>query len=110
MATENRRYPRVDISWPVIVVTDDSIITGTTENLSLGGTLIKCSVIPLLYYNFRAVFKPSKGRFILATVEGVWSRPHVDTKSICHELGMRFTFIPDWDYQQISEAISSRTY
>jgi len=60
MAVENRRHPRVEISWPVTVVTENGLISARTENLSLVGTLIRCTEIPDLLYDFRLVFRPAE--------------------------------------------------
>jgi hypothetical protein len=73
MAIENRSYPRVEISWPVTVVTDDGIVSGRTQNLSLVGTLIHCPEAPELLFNFRLVFRPAERQFLIATAERVWS-------------------------------------
>jgi hypothetical protein len=58
MAIEKRSCPKVKVYWPVTMVTDEGIVSGRTENLSLVGTLIRCTEIPELPYSFRLVFRP----------------------------------------------------
>ena len=49
---------------PVTVVTDDGLVTGRTQNLSLIGTLIRCSEILELPYNFRLVFRRAERKLL----------------------------------------------
>ncbi len=107
MAIEKRSYPRVEVAWPVTVVTDDGLVTGRTQNLSLVGTLILCTEVPELLYNFRLFFRPAERQLLLATAERVWSSTFVDDKSVSHAMGVRFTYISDSDYQLMGEAILS---
>jgi hypothetical protein len=107
MAVENRRHPRVEVAWPVTIVTPDGPVIGRTQNLSLGGTLIHCTEVPEFLYDFRLVFRPAERQLLIATAERVWSSTFVDDKSMIHAMGVRFTYIPEHDYQFMSEAISS---
>ncbi len=106
MAVEKRRYPRVEVAWPVTVITDHALWEGTTRNLSLVGTLIRCSVVPNLLFSFRLVFKPSDSQFLLATAERVWSKTSIIDNSMCYEMGVRFVYIPEHNNQLLSKAIS----
>jgi len=108
MAIEKRQYPRVEVAWPVTVVTPDGLMIGRTQNLSLGGTLIHCPEVPEFFYNFRLFFRPAERQILIATAERVWSSTLVDDKSMSHAIGVRFTYIPDHDYRLIKKAISSR--
>ncbi len=107
MATEKRQYPRVEVAWPVTVVTPDGLVIGRTQNLSLVGTLIHCPEVPELLYNFRLFFRPAERQLLLAPAERVWYRTSINGNSMYHEMGVRFTYIPDHDYRLIAEAISS---
>jgi hypothetical protein len=106
MAIEKRQYPRVEVAWPVTVLTPDAPVIGRTQNLSLVGTLIHCTEIPELFYNFRLFFRPAERQLLIATAERVWSSTFVDDKSMSHAMGVRFTYIPEHDYQLMSEVIS----
>ena len=107
MAIDKRQYPRVDVAWPVTVITDNTLWEGKTENISLVGTLIRCSIAPSLLYNFRLVFKPSDSQILLATAERVWAKTSIADNFMYHEMGVRFIYIADNDYRLINEAISS---
>lgn len=107
MAVENRRHPRVEVAWPVTIVTPDGLVIGRTQNLSLVGTLILCPEVPELLYNFRLFFRPAERQLLIATAERVWSSTFVSDNCMSHAMGVRFTYIPDHDYRLINEAISS---
>lgn len=107
MTMEKRQYPRVEVAWPVTVLTPDGLVIGRTQNLSLVGTLILCPEVPELLYNFRLFFRPAERQLLIATAERVWSRTSSNGKSMVHAMGVRFTYIPDHDYRLINEAISS---
>lgn len=108
MAVENRRHPRVEISWPVTIVTDNGIISASTENLSLVGTLIRCTEIPELLYEFRLVFRPAERQLLVATAKRVWSSTIVSNNLTTHAMGVRFTYIPDHERRVFSKIISEQ--
>ena len=107
MTIEKRQFPRVELPWPVTVITDDGLITGRTENISLVGTLIRCSAVPELLHKFRLLIRPAERQLLLTTAERVWHRAFVRDNSKSYAMGVRFTFIPDRDYKLISKAISN---
>ena len=109
MAKDKRQYPRVEISWPATIITADGLMSCRTENLSPVGTLIRCSESPGLLDNFRLVFKPAERQLILATAEKVWSKSFDSNNGTSHAMGVRFTFIPDHDYQLIKGTVSKHT-
>jgi hypothetical protein len=109
MAKNKRQYPRVEISWPATIITADGLVSCRTENLSPIGTLIRCSESPGLLDNFRLVFKPAERQLILATAEKVWSKSFDSNNGTSHAMGVRFTFIPDHDYQLIKGTVSKHT-
>ena len=110
MATEKRQHPRVAISWSATIITPDGLVSCRTENLSAEGTLIRCSELPDNLDRFRLVFKPSERQLILTTAERVWSKTADTDRKTDHAMGVRFIFIPDHDYQQVSAAISNDSY
>ena len=42
MARERRKYPRVEIRWPITIMTSDGPRDGETKNIGAGGALIEC--------------------------------------------------------------------
>jgi hypothetical protein len=92
MAKDKRQYPRVEISWPATIITADG-----------------CSESPGSLDSFRLVLKPAERQLILATAEKVWSKSFDSNNGISHAMGVRFTFIPDHDYQLIKGTVSKHT-
>lgn len=103
---DKRQFPTVELSWTVTVITDDGLVTGRTQNISRVGTLIRCAEIPELQKSYRLIFRPNEQELLLAKAERVWHRAFVRNYYMPHAVGVRFTFVPDQDYDRISEAIS----
>jgi hypothetical protein len=51
MTTEKRHYPRVEITWPVTVITPNGPKVGRIQNISLGGALIQLNKTQLWLLN-----------------------------------------------------------
>ena len=90
MTTEKRHYPRVEITWPVTVITPNGPKVGKIQNISLGGALIQCTNMPELDDYFRLVIKPAESRYIFASARIVWSDTFSNDKSMPHAMGVRF--------------------
>jgi hypothetical protein len=107
MAIENRSYPRIEVHWPVTLVTENGLVTGTIRNLSLAGVLIQCPPVPDLLYSFRLVLKPSERQQILTTAKRIWSKTHRRNGAVLHTMGVGFTYIPEHDRDVMIEEISN---
>ena len=107
MAIENRSYPRVEVHWPVTLVTENGLVTGTIRNLSLAGVLIQCPPVPDLLYSFCLVLKPSERQQILTTAKRILSKTHRRNGAVLHTMGVGFTYIPEHDRDVMIEAISN---
>jgi c-di-GMP-binding flagellar brake protein YcgR len=107
MAVDKRRHPRVEIFWPVTVVTDEGIISGRAENLSFVGTLIRCSETIELPWDFRLVFRPTERQLLITTAERVWSRTVKSKNSTSQVMGVRFNYIPEHERRVFSRTIFS---
>ena len=107
MAIENRSYPRIEVHWPVTLVTENGLVTGTIRNLSLAGVLIQCPPVPDLLCSFRLVLKPSERQQMLTTAKRIWSKTHRRNGAVLHTMGVGFTYIPEHDRDVMIEAISN---
>ena len=72
-AIENRRHPRIPLSWPVILMTPQGPIKGETSNISVGGALILCSETIEIDDEFQITLKSSEDHQMSVTCEKVWS-------------------------------------
>ena len=96
MTVEKRRHPRVEITWPVTVITPNGPADGRIQNISLGGALIQCTKAPELDGLFRLVIRPAESRHIFASARIVWSDTLSNDKSMSHAMGVRFKRTPSF--------------
>ena len=96
MIVEKRQYPRVEITWPVTLITPDGPKVGRIQNLSLGGAFIQCTKMPELDDFFRLVIRPPESQYIFATARVVWSDTISNDKSMSHAMGVRFKHSPSF--------------
>ena len=103
---ENRRHPRARIKWSVVLMTDDGLVDGRTQNLSQVGGFIRFSKLPKLSGDFRLVIT-TKDRLIPLTATLVWSDAnHLQNRSAVSGIGVRFTNISSDDRSFLRGAIS----
>ena len=96
MTVEKRQYPRVDITWPVTVITSTGPKQGRVHNISLGGTLIQCAEMPGFDDSFRLIIRPPESQYIFATARVVWSYTISNDKSMSHAMGVSFKHTPSF--------------
>jgi hypothetical protein len=88
---ENRRHPRAEVKWPVVILTPNGLVDGKTENLGLGGTFIRLSGQLGSKHNLPVVITV-KGRFISCTAQVVWLDIHGSAgQNRASGIGVRFT-------------------
>jgi hypothetical protein len=87
-----REYSRVEISWPVIMLTSKKSIIGKINNISVGGALISCQELPSPEETLELQIEITDLFYVSASVENV--RVDVDdshSDSVAYELAVRFT-------------------
>ena len=103
---ECRRHPRAKVKWPVVMTTPDGLVDGQTQNLSLGGALIRCPKTPNLKENFRLVMT-ANARLILVTAEVAWTNfSNFAAKPKFGAMGIRFTSMSSDDRRFLKDLIS----
>ena len=108
---EKRRYYRAEISWPVVVFTRSGPVAGVTQNLSLGGALVRCPDVPEMEDVFRLVIKPAARQALRVNAEKVWSGTLVSEDLMPKGMGVSFRFAAnDEDRQLMGEAISKHIW
>jgi hypothetical protein len=105
---EERKHPRVEVNWPVVVMTSHGPMEGETHNLSKSGSFIRCPEVPELAESFRIVLKPPEGQILLATARVVWSDSFISDKSMFYGMGVSFVYIFDDDRQYLSRVVSDQ--
>jgi hypothetical protein len=96
-----REYSRVEVSWPVTMLTRKKLLVGEIKNISVSGALIRCEELPSPEESFEISIELSDLFYVSATVENI--RFNVDDShgdSLFYELAVRFTDMT-WDERRI---------
>ena len=96
---ERRKYPRTDVDWPAMIVTQDGCIGGETRNISPTGAFIHCLTEPDNDGPLRLVFRdPLRYKWVMVTAELAWSNiSNCDDIGSCG-IGVHFTRIFGHDH------------
>ena len=108
MGKERRQFPRVEVSWPVTMLTAKGPIHGEITNISLGGAFVHCLEEPDANEPFRMVITvPDSRQFIRATARVARSNIYnPDDADELSGIGVRFVDISEDDRQYIRELVS----
>jgi hypothetical protein len=107
-ALEKRRYPRVEVKWPVTILTASGPIEGEVRNISPGGAFISCSEQPGLRETFRLVIKVPFERQYLVT-KGKVARSTLydpDDPAVSRGVAVRFTEISESDRELLNRIVA----
>jgi tartrate dehydratase beta subunit/fumarate hydratase class I family protein len=87
---ERRLQPRVEVSWPVTLLTSEGAIQGETKDISMQGAFIYCDKPVALYERFvLSVKAPTTSMQVVAQV--VWSNNSSSNKKMGRVgVGVRF--------------------
>jgi hypothetical protein len=106
-----RKHPRVDVEWPVTMMTPEGDMDGTIENISAGGAYIRCGT--LLSKNdlfiFAILIQEREESWIGAEVVWIDIPLSPDTEPIPVGMGIRFTSLSAEDLQFLTEAVNKRS-
>jgi len=105
-AIENRRHPRIPLSWPVILMTPQGPIKGETSNISVGGTLILCSETIEIDDEFQIILKHPEDHEMPVTCENVWSGKFISDETVYNVIGVRFIKISSSDREIIASMVA----
>ena len=108
MGTDNRRYPRVEVNWPITMITSTGTIDAMAKNVSLEGVFVRCPEVSDLEDTFRLIIKPPEGQIFLATGRKVWSDTFSRDERTFHGIGVSFLYIVDDDRHVLSELITEQ--
>ena len=104
----NRKHPRVDVSWSVLMLTPEGKMVGRTENISCGGDYIRCSTLLSKNDLFSMTIQAPNQEPLHIGGEVVWIDIPLTPKKEQAPIGMgvRFTDISGDDLQFISDVVS----
>jgi hypothetical protein len=98
--------PRMEVNWPISVLTPDEHIEGNVEHISPEGVYISCDEPPPLQSSFRMLIKAPQREPLRVTAKVVWT-------SICSPdegpsrlgVGVQFVYISEGDRQFLGKVI-----
>jgi Tfp pilus assembly protein PilZ len=91
---DRRLQPRIEIRWPVTVLTTQTTIEGEIHNVSPSGAFISCKVVPPLQGSFFVIIKPPERQTISIAGKAVWSTTlETDESNSRLGVGVQFTNI-----------------
>lgn len=110
MRKGKRAYSRVEVSWPVTMLTGKKVITGEIKDISLGGALIRCQEVLSQERSLKLRIEITDLFSVSATVENV--RCHSDEShrgpTTCY-LAVRFTDMTKDQNRILYNAIARET-
>ena len=110
MGEDKRQFPRVEVTWPVTMLTAQGPIEGEVNNISLGGAFVHCQEQPESNENFRVIIKvPHSRQFLRASARvarsNIYNPEGSDEPS---GIGVCFVEISDDDRQYIREVVAEQ--
>ena len=110
MKQGKREYSRVEVSWPVTMLTSKKLIIGKIKNISVSGALISCQELPSPEETLELQIEITDLFYVSASVENV--RINVDNShgdSITYDLAVSFTEMTEDDRRMLYNAIELET-
>lgn len=108
-ARERRRFERIEVTWPTIVITSDGQFTGETKSLSQVGASFYCRELPPIGQEFRLEIRPPSHQPILVSAKSIWATEQVPLEnSSLFIIGAEFEYISEADLQFIGNVIADQ--
>jgi PilZ domain len=99
---EKRKFPRIEVRWPVTVITEKGSVKGEARNISAGGVyiLFKHPIENLALNETHLLLMDAAGQIIEVMGKPVWSNPDIPPG-----MGLCFVEISEGDRKFLREAI-----
>ena len=108
-ARERRRFERIEVTWPTIVITSDGQFIGETKSLSQVGASFYCRELPPIGQEFRLEIRPPSHQPILVSAKSIWAMEQVPLEnSSLFIIGAEFEYIAEADLQFIGNVIADQ--
>jgi hypothetical protein len=108
---QRRKHRRVEVQWPVRMMTPEGDMDGTIENISAGGAYIRCGT--LLSKNdlfiLAILIQDRQESWIGAEVVWIDIPLYPDTEAIPVGMGIRFTNVSAEDVRFLTEAVARQS-
>jgi hypothetical protein len=107
---ERRRYPRINVTWPISIVLNGEIIDGETINITVDGVLISCEEPLQLNEALRISINPPNHQGIGVTGKVIWSDQYaIDERDATFGMGICFVKISEVDRHFLKDLVSAHS-
>jgi hypothetical protein len=104
---ERRKYARLEVRWPISIISDQGMIEGESRNITPEGVFVHCR--ERLYENrtYQLIIKLPKHQPIVVKGKLVWSNlDEVEEDSVLGGMGFAFVKISQEDSKYLKKVIS----
>jgi hypothetical protein len=102
---EKRKLPRIEVQWPVTMITEKGSVEGEARNITVEGVFIHCMERLSLNEAYRLVIKPA-GEKIEVMGKLLWSNlDSAADRDTLPGMGFGFVKVSDGDRELLREAI-----
>ena len=111
LGIERRLQPRVEIRWPVTVLTTQTTIECETHNLSPSGAFLSCKGVLALEGSFFIIMKPPERQTISVAGKVVWSTTlQAEESKSSLGVGVQFTNITPGDRNYLNQFVKTHEH
>ena len=105
---EHRKHPRIEVKWPVTMMTPEGEMKGQIENISAGGAYINCEMLLSKHDRFTMTIQTSDQELLWIGAEVIWIDIPInpDGESVAIGIGVRFTDISAEYLQCLSNMVA----
>jgi hypothetical protein len=102
---EKRKLPRIEVRWPVTMITEKGSVEGEARNITIEGVFIHCAEKLSLNETYRLVIRPAgeqievMGKLLWSNLESAADRDSLPGMGFC------FVKVGDGDRELLREAI-----
>jgi len=102
---EKRKLPRIEVRWPVTVITDKGLVEGEARNITVEGVFIHCLERLSVNETYRLVIHPG-GEEIQVMGKLLWSNlDSAADRDVLPGMGFCFVKVTEADRELLREAI-----
>jgi hypothetical protein len=102
---EKRKLPRIEVRWPVTLMTENGAVEGEARNITIEGVFIHCKERLNVNETFRLLIKPA-GDEIEIMGKLIWSNlDSAADREILPGMGFCFVKVNQEDRERLREAI-----
>jgi len=105
--SERRKVPRINVNWPITIITGQGTIEGETRNITPSGVFIHCKTKLPEGELYQMIIKLPNGKQIIVKGQMMWSNLNgrEETGALVN-MGFSFIKISDQDQSALKTVIS----